>query len=77
MKNLTLFIFSFVLISSSTNSDIDKRIDSIMSDMSIEQKIGQMAQINLRPSNNILFTSPVRQNRMPSRRLVSLRPASF
>ena len=47
MKNLTLFIFSFFLISSSTNSDIDKRIDSIMSDMSIEQKIGQMAQINL------------------------------
>ena len=47
MKNLTLFIFSFFLISSSTNSDIDKRIDSIMSDMSVEQKIGQMAQINL------------------------------
>ena len=47
MKNLTLFIFSFFLISSSTNSDIEKRIDSIMSDMSIEQKIGQMAQINL------------------------------
>ena len=47
MKNLTLFIFSFFLISNSTNSDIDKRIDSIMSDMSIEQKIGQMAQINL------------------------------
>ena len=47
MKNLTLFIFSFFLISSSTNSDIDKRIDSIMSEMSIEQKIGQMAQINL------------------------------
>ena len=47
MKNLTLFIFSFFLISSSTNSDIYKRIDSIMSDMSIEQKIGQMAQINL------------------------------
>ena len=47
MKNLTLFIFSFFLIPSSTNSDIDKRIDSIMSDMSIEQKIGQMAQINL------------------------------
>lgn len=47
MKNLTFFIFSFFLISSSTNSDIDKRIDSIMSDMSIEQKIGQMAQINL------------------------------
>ena len=47
MKNLTLFIFSFFLISSSTNFDIDKRIDSIMSDMSIEQKIGQMAQINL------------------------------
>ena len=47
MKNLTLFIFSFFLISSSTNSDIYKRIDSIMSDMSVEQKIGQMAQINL------------------------------
>ena len=47
MKNLTLFIFSFFLISSSINSDIDKRIDSIMSDMSVEQKIGQMAQINL------------------------------
>ena len=47
MKNLTLFIFSFFLISSSTNSDIDKIIDSIMSDMSVEQKIGQMAQINL------------------------------
>lgn len=47
MKNLTLFIFSFFLISSSTNSDIDKRIDSIISEMSIEQKIGQMAQINL------------------------------
>lgn len=47
MKNLTLFIFSFFLISSSPNSDIDKRIDSIMSNMTIEQKIGQMAQINL------------------------------
>ena len=47
MKNLTLFIFSFFLIASSTNSDTDKRIDSIMSDMSIEHKIGQMAQINL------------------------------
>ncbi|MBT3684258.1 MAG: beta-glucosidase [Cryomorphaceae bacterium] len=47
MKNLTLLIFSFFLISSSPNSDIDKRIDSIMSNMTIEQKIGQMAQINL------------------------------
>ena len=47
MKNLTLFIFSFFLISSSTNSDIDKRIDSGMSDMSTEQKSGQMAQMNL------------------------------
>ena len=47
MKNLTFFIFSFFLISSSPNSDIDKRIDSIMSNMTIEQKIGQMAQINL------------------------------
>jgi len=47
MKNLTLFIFSFFLISSSPSSDIDKRIDSIMSNMTIEQKIGQMAQINL------------------------------
>ena len=47
MKNLTLFIFSFFLISTSPNSDIDIRIDSIMSNMTIEQKIGQMAQINL------------------------------
>lgn len=47
MKNLTLFIFLFFLISSSPNSDIDIRIDSIMSNMTIEQKIGQMAQINL------------------------------
>jgi len=47
MKNLSLFIFSLLLISSSINSNIYKRIDSIMSDMSIEQKIGQMAQINL------------------------------
>jgi beta-glucosidase len=52
MKNnsLLLFIFAglfFMNISCSSKSDVDNRVDKLLSKMTLEEKVGQMAQITL------------------------------
>jgi len=43
---LILFIF-FSCTTQNTNSDIDLKVDDLLSQMTLEEKVGQMTQINL------------------------------
>lgn len=66
-KNIIFFLFFFCILSiNAQQHDVEKRVDELLSRMTLEEKIGQMNQLNYSKGERVSLTSRVERGEVGS-----------